>query len=110
MFNYRIALDTVKRAISVTLTNLSEIFIGIIIITLVQSEFSLSDVVFECFSAMGTVGITTGITPNLNTVSQIVIIILMYIGRLTSLIFALSFVVVKPKTTTQKLKGEFMVG
>lgn len=110
VFNYRIALDTVKRAISVTLTNLSEIFIGIIIITLVQSEFSLSDVVFECFSAMGTVGITTGITPNLNTVSQIVIIILMYIGRLTSLIFALSFVVVKPKTTTQKLKGEFMVG
>ncbi len=100
VFNYRIALDTVKRAISVTLTNLSEIFIGIIIITLVQSEFSLSDVVFECFSAMGTVGITTGITPNLN----------MYIGRLTSLIFALSFVVVKPKTTTQKLKGEFMVG
>lgn len=59
VFNYRIALDTVKRAISVTLTNLSEIFIGIIIITLVQSEFSLSDVVFECFSAMGTVGITT---------------------------------------------------
>ena len=110
VFNYWIALDTVKRAISVTLTNLSEIFIGIIIITLVQSEFSLSDVVFECFSAMGTVGITTGITPNLNTVSQIVIIILMYIGRLTILIFALSFVVVKPKTTTQKLKGEFMVG
>ena len=110
VFNYRIALDTVKRAISVTLTNLSEIFIGIIIITLVQSEFSLSDVVFECFSAMGTVGITTGITPNLNTVSQIVIIILMYIGRLKILIFALSFVVLKPKTTTQKLKGEFMVG
>ena len=74
VFNYWIALDTVKRAISVTLTNLSEIFIGI------------------------------------NTFSQIVIIILMYIGRLTSLIFALSFVVVKPKTTTQKLKGEFMVG
>ena len=41
VFNYRIALDTVKEAISVTLTNLSEIFIGIIIITLVQSEFSL---------------------------------------------------------------------
>lgn len=110
VFNNRITLETVKRAVTVAVTNLFEIFIGILIISFVQSEFSLSDIIFECVSAMGTVGITTGITPNLNTVSQIVIIVLMYIGRLTSLIFALSFVVTKPKTTTKKPKGEFMVG
>lgn len=110
VFNNRITLDTVRRAVAVAVTNLFEIFIGIIIISLIQSEFSLSDVIFECVSAMGTVGITTGITPNLNAVSQMVIIVLMYIGRLTSLIFALSFVVTKPKTTTKKPKGEFMVG
>lgn len=110
VFNNRITLDTVKKAVSVVVINLFEIFLGIIIISFSQSELSLVDVVFECASAMGTVGITTGITSRLNIVSKLVIIILMYIGRLTSLIFALSFVVTKPKTTTKKPKGEFMVG
>ncbi len=93
VFNNRITLDTVKKAVSVVVINLFEIFLGIIIISFSQSELSLADVVFECASAMGTVGITTGITSRLNIVSKLVIIILMYIGRLTSLIFALSFVV-----------------
>ena len=110
VFNNRITLDTVKKAVSVVVINLFEIFLGIIIISFSQSELSLADVVFECASAMGTVGITTGITSRLNIVSKLVIIILMYIGRLTSLIFGLSFVVTKPKTTTKKPKGEFMVG
>lgn len=110
VFNNRITLDTVKRAVTVALINLFNIFAAVIIISFAQSEFSLSDVVFECASAMGTVGITAGITSSLNTVSQFVIILLMYVGRLSSLIFALSFVVTKPKTTTKKPKGEFMVG
>ncbi len=117
VFNNRITLDTVKKAVSVVVINLFEICSLVlnkpyllIIISFSQSELSLADVVFECASAMGTVGITTGITSRLNIVSKLVIIILMYIGRLTSLIFALSFVVTKPKTTTKKPKGEFMVG
>lgn len=110
VFNSRISLDTIKKAVAVSVTNLFEIFIAVIIISFAQSNFALSDVIFECASAMGTVGITTGITPELNSFSQLVIIILMYIGRLTSLIFALSFVVTKPKTTAKKPKGEFMVG
>ncbi len=50
MFEITSCVDTVKEY-SVTLTNLSEIFIGIIIITLVQSQIFLlyQDVVFECF-------------------------------------------------------------
>lgn len=110
VFNNRISLDTVKKAVAVSVTNLFEIFIAVILISFIQSNLALSDVLFECTSAMGTVGITTGITPMLNSASQLVIIILMYIGRLTSLIFALSFVVTKPKTTAKKPKGEFMVG
>lgn len=110
VFNTRITLDTVKKAVTVASINLFEIFAGVIIISFAQSGFLLADVIFECASAMGTVGITAGITSELNTVSQIAIIILMYIGRLTSLIFALSFVVTKPKTTTKKPRGEFMVG
>jgi trk system potassium uptake protein TrkH len=110
VFDRRITLDTVKKAVSVLMINLIEIFIAVILISFIQNEFTLTDIIFECTSAIGTVGITTGITPLLNSASQIIIILLMYIGRLTSLIFALSFVSTKPKTTTQKPKGNIMVG
>ena len=54
-------------------------------------NFAIGDVLFEVTSAICTVGMTTGITSQLNLASQIIIIFLMYIGRLGSLSFALSF-------------------
>jgi trk system potassium uptake protein TrkH len=110
VFGRRITLDTVKKAISIALLNFSEIFISVILISLIQGEFALTDIIFECASAIGTVGMTTGITPQLNIASQIIIIMLMYIGRLTSLIFALSFVKQKPKTTAQKPVVNILIG
>lgn len=110
LFGYRIPSSIVKRSISVTMINFIEIFVATIIISLVQGELGLVDVIFECASAIGTVGMTVGITSRLEIVPQIVIILMMYIGRLTSLIFALSFVGRKTKTTTQKPKCPVMVG
>ena len=49
------------------------------------------DAMFEAFSAIGTVGITVGITRDLGLVSRLLIIFLMYCGRVGSLSFALSF-------------------
>ena len=110
LFDHRVTLGTVKKAISIVCTNLALLFAGVIIITLNQPVFDLINVVYECASALGTVGITTGITPQLSTLSKIIIISLMYIGRLTSLIFALSFVKNRAKTTTQKPRCNIMVG
>lgn len=110
IFKRRITSDAIKKSISIVVTNATLIFVGSIIISLVQGGFKLTDIIYECISAMGTVGITTGITSSLSPISQLVIIILMYIGRLTSLIFALSFVEAKQKTTSQKPKCSIMVG
>ena len=51
----------------------------------------MSDVLFETFSAIGTVGISTGITRELLPLSKVLIILLMYSGRIGSLSFALAF-------------------
>lgn len=110
LFGRRIDFRVLKSAVSICLVNLLNIIIASFVISINQGEFALLDVIFECTSAMGTVGITAGITPDLNTLSMIVIIVLMYIGRLTSLIFALSFVVAKPTVTTRKPLGKLMVG
>lgn len=110
VFDRRITPEAVRRAVSAAFINIFEIFIAVVLISVIQNDFTLTDIIFECTSAIGTVGISTGITPQLNPASQVIIIILMYIGRLTSLIFALSFVAAKPKTTTQKPMGNIMVG
>lgn len=53
--------------------------------------FPLGDTLFEVISAICTAGMTTGLTGQLNFISRLIIIFLMYIGRLGSLSFALSF-------------------
>lgn len=109
-FGKRITLETIKKAVSVVMINLVEIFIAVVLISTLQGDLSLSDIIFECTSAMGTAGMTAGITHLLGTASKVIIIMLMYLGRLTSLIFALSFVRSKPKTSTKKPKCNVMVG
>lgn len=110
VFGRKIDANVIKNALSIAMMNLMNIFIGCIIITFAQPSLMLADVIYEVTSAMGTVGITTGITSSLNLPSALVIICLMYIGRLTSMIFALSFATKKANTTTHKPTGRFMVG
>ena len=56
-----------------------------------MQDFSVGDTLFEVISAICTAGMTAGLTSQLNFISRLIIIFLMYIGRLGSLSFALSF-------------------
>ena len=49
------------------------------------------DVLLEVFSAIGTVGMTAGLTTHLCLASHLILILLMYLGRVGSLSFAMSF-------------------
>lgn len=109
-FDHRINNTAIKKAISIVFINFAEIVTATFLILLFQKGFTLIDVLFECTSAIGTVGMSTGITPELCTASKLVIIFLMYVGRLTSLIFALMFISLRAKTTTQKPLGNILVG
>jgi trk system potassium uptake protein len=46
-----------------------------------DTRFTLQQVLFETISAFGTVGLTTGITPHLRPESLVVLMLLMYLGR-----------------------------
>ncbi|MGL5205191.1 MAG: potassium transporter TrkG, partial [Metamycoplasmataceae bacterium] len=47
-----------------------------------SNEFGFIDVLFEVSSAFGTTGLSTGITSKLNVISQLSIILMMFIGQL----------------------------
>lgn len=110
VFNKRVPLVYVKKAVTIVLFNLSVILASTFVIAFVQPEFKLTDVLFECTAAASTAGMGIGITSQLELIPKLLVIGMMYIGRLTSFIFVMMFVTTKAKTTSQKPKGTIIIG
>lgn len=110
IFGRRITPDYMQRAAAIFFINLTEIFVSATVITIVQPELDFLDILFECFSALGTVGMSAGITPLLTTVPRLIIIALMFIGRITSLLFAFTLYFDSRPSTAQKPKGNILIG
>lgn len=79
-------------------------------VILTITNLPISDVLFEVFSAIGTVGMTTGITRSLNIGSRVIIMILMFCGRVGSLSFALSFLKKKNKAPLYDPQEKISIG
>lgn len=90
IFGRRLEEDVVRRASAIVMYNLTLVLAVSMIILAIQ-PLPFTDVFMETFSAMGTVGLSTGITRSLLPVSRVLVILLMYFGRLGSLTFALVF-------------------
>ncbi|MDE7319158.1 MAG: TrkH family potassium uptake protein [Lachnospiraceae bacterium] len=78
-----------KAAIVFTLTLTLAVTASFLICAL--DGLPLTDVLLETFSAVDTVGMSTGITRQAGTCSRVILILLMYCGRIGSLSFALAF-------------------
>jgi trk system potassium uptake protein TrkH len=81
--------DTVASAIAVFLLDMHLFLIGSITIATIES-LPLVTTLFECASAVATVGLTMGITSGLSTASKLILIFIMYGGRVggLTLVFA----------------------
>lgn len=84
MFGRRIENSTVKNAATIFMMYIVLFFGGAIVISAVEG-LSFSTCLFETASAIGTVGLTLGITPGLGVISQIILMILMFLGRVGGL-------------------------
>ena len=89
IFGRRLDDGAIRKASTVLCTNLFLVFMAVMILAAVQPQ-PVMDIVFEVASAIGTVGMSTGITRDLTEVSKLVLVFLMYCGRVGSLTFALS--------------------
>lgn len=96
----RIGDEDIKKASMVLGLNLGLSVIALLMICGVQ-QFEMDDLMLEVFSAIGTVGLSTGITRQLNVFSQVVIMLLMYCGRIGSMTFALTFAYKKKQAPLQ---------
>lgn len=95
IFKRSVRIVVVGRAITVTLLFVFVLFGATLALSMTENAngFTLSDIMFEVGSALGTVGLTTGITPSLTDAGKLIIIAVMLIGRLgpLTLLAALTF-------------------
>lgn len=81
VFGRQLTKDNVFRAVTLSFFYLGSV--GIVALALSITEtFPFDNILFETFSALGTVGLTTGITPDLSIAGRLIIIIAMFAGRL----------------------------
>lgn len=109
VFGRRLAEDVVKTSATIISINLSLIMLAAMIISLFEN-INLTDIMFEVCSAMGTVGMSTGITRDISGISKLVLITLMYLGRVGSLSFALLFMQNKRPAKIRQPKENISVG
>jgi len=109
VFRRRIDQLLMRRAFCTAVFYFLMAITGALVITIAQ-DLPLKDVLFEAFSALGTVGLSTGITRDLITISRIVIILLMYSGRVGSLTVILSVSERQVKTELANPTEKIIVG
>ena len=96
-FHRRYSNGVIVKAMSLVLLAVATIFISFTLVYIFESDLDMdttllsstksASLIYEVFSAFGTVGVTVGITPYLSIGSKIVISILMFIGRLGPITF-----------------------
>jgi trk system potassium uptake protein TrkH len=108
LMNRTIPQAQVMKALSLAILSIGLIFVGIFLLTILEDAPFL-DIVFEVVSALGTVGLSRGLTGELSMVGEIVIILMMLIGRVGPLTFAYVIATPNPKKVTYA-KTEIQVG
>ena len=113
VFKRKISANIVKVAFSIAIAYLVLLFISTVAILSIEGGaegMTLQNVVFETISAIGTVGLSRGITPHLSVASRIIITLLMYMGRVGGLTFMLAFSTPKSVKSTTRPKENILIG
>lgn len=88
----KISANIINKAFKIVMYTLTTVMVAILLITLIEGDLDLMSIIFECVSAISTVGFSMGITPMLSGASKIIIALLMFVGRvgMTTIVLGLS--------------------
>jgi Trk-type K+ transport system membrane component len=90
VFRREIADVSIRRAFAIITLSFVVIGMAIILISIFDPGKKLIDIAFECFSAYGTVGLSLGITSDLSSAGKFIIIVVMFVGRVSMLSIAIA--------------------
>jgi len=89
VFAQSISIDLIVSATTLVMLYLATIFVSVIFLSIIE-PFSFEQLLFEVVSSLGTVGLSLGITPQLSETGKLVLVILMFWGRVGLVTFMYS--------------------
>jgi trk system potassium uptake protein len=81
LYERKIAISLILKAVGVLVGSVATVILATILITLTDPTLDFIQILFEVVSAFATVGLSTGITASLSTPAKLILIAIMYIGR-----------------------------
>ena len=109
IYKRRISIDVVKKAWEIAFLSLTWVVIMLILLSHVE-KLRFIELFFELISAIGTVGLSTGITSSLSLTGKLIIILTMFFGRLGPLALAFSLVTKRKSELIEYPEEKLMVG
>jgi len=109
LFRFRLAQDRIFKALTLTLFAMLLVLSTTMILTTTEDKDFLK-ILFEVTSAFGTVGLSMGLTPELSDIGKIMIMLMMFLGRLGPVTFAYSLGPRSEKELYRHPEGKITIG
>lgn len=106
---YEIHEYSVNKAFAIIVISIFTIVLGAFGIYIFDGKLGMLKIIFECFSAFGTVGLSLDLTPKLSDPSRYILILLMYLGRMGSITLLLSMVKAYGNSTLYRYPKENLI-
>ncbi|WP_066892997.1 TrkH family potassium uptake protein [Clostridium nigeriense] len=110
VFGRRFTKELVYKAFTLLFIGVSLVMLSTMILSYTEVGASFIDLLYEVTSAFGTVGLTLGLTPNLSSIGKVLIILMMYFGRVGPLTVVLSLTRKRKKSGYKYPEGKILIG
>lgn len=107
MFNREIHVVDIQRSFAVFTMASILTFVSMIVILATENKSNILQVFFEVMSAFGTCGLSLGVTDDISGLTKVILMILMFIGRVGLISFIIMIVDVRNRINTIILKNVF---
>ena len=108
-FRRTIPAEGISKAYLIAFLSLLVVCAGTFLLCILEPHTAFLPLIFEVTSAFGTVGLSTGITPGLCDISKLILVLIMFIGRLGAFTIA-SMWVCRPAPTARSTEESITIG
>lgn len=110
LFRRQVPSTLIFKAVGVALGSIIIVIVSTSLLSVTDGNFNFMQLLFEVVSAFGTVGLSTGITPKVTEMGQLVLIATMYIGRVGVLLLIAAIVRTPKPSLIQYPEETLLVG
>jgi len=109
-FGRRFSKETVYKAFTLLCISMMLVLTTTIILTITEPDKLFINLLYEATSAFATVGLTAGVTQSIGSISKVVLIITMYLGRVGALTVILAVINKKKRNRIKYPEAKILIG